>query len=550
MPFRPLSPRVFGRYSKVTQGPQQTTELSAGGLYWRLTIRAQLLTLGVFIPFIGYFFLLIGGLAEKQMIDFVLCLAYAGLQDFVIHTLARRYRLLPILEQLQPKTPLAEIRQLKIRLLNYPFFEAWLAPIRWYIGMLTLYLVFVSRHQVSTIFIANLFLLPTAGATIAWYCFFTLTESSLAALQGQKQLSSVSVSPKTHRNLPFSGRFMLSTLGLTIITIYFFSYLLHVPAANKVFQAHPWAHSVGSIGAMLLFAVYASYLSHSTFRPALLETTTAIEAIAGGKLSVDVPQFGAHDISRIGYLINNQAGRLREVVGRVCAEAQALSSGAAQLEEEARNLAQEASEQSESVQQVSQQIREITAAVVEAKHSMADTVQAIETGFNAISEVSEKMSEIEKQSLEIEESVGVIDGISRQVNLLALNATIEAARAGAEGRGFVVVADEISKLSDQTKDNSKRIRESVQSAGVRSKKGKIAVAHASEQFEKISQYSGQNAHQIDKIAEASGAELASGITQITGVTDKVVASSRHVEILSNDFKEKSVALEQIARYFD
>lgn len=199
---------------------------------------------------------------------------------------------------------------------------------------------------------------------------------------------------------------------------------------------------------------------------------------------------------------------------------------------------------------IARQIHDIGGAVSDAKQSMAETVQAIEVGFNAISEVSDKMTEIEKQSSEIDQTLGVIDGISSQVNLLALNATIEAARAGAEGRGFAVVADEISKLSDQTKKNSKRIHDSIQAAGERSKKGKAAVAHASEQFEKISEFSGQNAQHIDQIAAASGGELAGSMEQITSTTSQVVNSSRQVELLANDFRAKAQSLEQIVHYFD
>lgn len=519
-------------------------------IFWRLTLRIELLTLCLFIPFIGYFFLLIGGLSDNQVLDFVACIAYAGFQDFLLHTVLRHLRLRPLLNRIRPDLSAEEVRQTKIRLLNYPFFEAWLAPVRWYVGMLTLYLIFATRHEVSTIFIANLFLLPTAGSTIAWYCFFTLSESALTGLQATPGLSSVSVATQEHRNLTFSGRFLLATLGLTIIILYFFSYILHVPVASQAFYSHPWAHSLGSMGVMLGFALFSALLTYRSFKPALRETTAAIETITNGKLSVYVPQFGAHDISGIGHLINEQAGRLREVVGQVRAEAEALSAGATQLEKEATDLAHEADAQSASVRHVAQQIHEIGGAITEAKQSMAETVQAIETGFNAISEVSDKMTEIDKQSSEIDQTLGVIDSISSQVNLLALNATIEAARAGAEGRGFAVVADEISKLSDQTKKNSKRIHDSIQAAGERSKKGKLAVANASEQFEKISEFSGHNAQHIDKIAAASGDQLAGSMGQITSTTGQVVSSSRQVETLANEFRAKAQTLEEIVRYFD
>lgn len=518
-------------------------------LYWRLTLHNQILTTALFTPFIGYFFLLIGGLTEPQMLDFIFCIAYAATQDFVIHAGGRRLRLLPILRGIYETQDSEKLRPLKIRLLQYSFSEGWISIIRWFTAMLTLYFIFVTRHNVSQVFIVNLFLLPTMGSVIAWYASTTLAESTLATLQKDSKLSSILLAPDEYRSLSFSARFLLGLLGVAILTIYFFSYILHEPIANKIFMAHPLLHSLGSVGVMLGFALYTTYISHAAFKPALQESIDAITTITHGNLSINIPQFGAHDISNIGYLINRQAEQLREIVGRVRTEAQALSQGATELESEAQNLAQDASEQSNSIQAVSTHVRQIATASHDAKDSMIETVQAIEVGFDAISTVSERMVEIDKQTSEIENSVGVIDGISRQVTLLALNATIEAARAGTEGRSFSVVADEISKLSEQTKENSKRIRESIVAATLRSSKGKTAAHAASAQFEKISESSGLNASQIEKIVDASGGELSQNMARITGVTDKVVASSRNVAILANSFKEKSVTLEEIIRYF-
>lgn len=531
-------------------GSAASTVYSPEHTFWQLTLRNQVLTTALFIPFIGYFCMLVGGLKGTQMLDFSLCLAYAGIQDAAVHFVFRRIRLLPLLRSLQPDKTREDLRRAKIRLLNYSFSEANLAPLRWFIGMGTIYLLFVTRHHVSAAFVLNLVLMPAAGSAVAWYGFYTLSESTLSPLQRQEHVRAVSVAPSEHRRLLFTTRFLVATLGLTVLTLYVFLYLMLEPIANKVFMEYPWLHSVGIAAVVAGFATFVGLLTHAAFKPAFEQTTFAIEAITEGKLSVAIPQYGAHEISAIGYLINGQAERLREVVGQVRAEATELSEQASQLGSEATNLAREASEQSASVEQVSGQVNAIAHSVTEARQSMASTLGAVQTGSGAIKEVTEKMAEIEKQSSEIEAAILLIQGISRQVNLLSLNATIEAARAGAEGRGFAVVADEISKLSDQTKENSKRIQESIQKASDTSRTSKVVVAHAEDQFSKISEFSTASAGYIDRIADASGKTLSESMGQIVHVTGQVVDSSRQVESLATKFREKAAALRAAMRYFD
>lgn len=519
-------------------------------LFWQLTIRNEILTTAVFVPFIGYFFLMIGGLRKPQLIDFAFCIGYAAFQDFVLHVIVRWRRLMPILRGIQKTSNADELRMLKVRLLQYPFSEGWMSIVRWFAAMLTLYALFVTRNGVSSAFVANLFLLPLMGSMVSWYTSFTLSEATLTSIQADMKLSFVPLKKNEFRSLSFSKRFSIGLLGIVLVTLYFYAYLLNEPGARKIFEQNPWGHTIGSLAVFLAFALYVIYLSYAAFKPAFASTAAAIETISQGMLRLNVPQLGPHDLSEIAYLINQQAAQLREIVSKVNNEAATLSQGAEKLEAEAQSLAREAHSQSQSVAHVTEQIHSIASAVAEAQQSMQSTVEAIEVGFNAIADVSDRMDEIEKQSLEIRESVVVIDGISRQVTLLALNATIEAARAGEEGRGFVVVADEISKLSDKTKDNSKRITTSVQNANERSQKGKVAVTNASDQFEKISQFSGQNSLQIEKIADAAGDKLNVGVTQITQVAEKLLVTSQRVETLANDFREKAAALEQIALYFD
>jgi methyl-accepting chemotaxis protein len=167
----------------------------------------------------------------------------------------------------------------------------------------------------------------------------------------------------------------------------------------------------------------------------------------------------------------------------------------------------------------------------------ADTVKKTITGMARINasmqDVSEKITELGKHSEQIGSMIAVIDDIAEQTNLLALNAAIEAARAGEQGRGFAVVADEVKKLAERTAKETQEISALVGAV----QKGVTDCVRASQmgyqQTEEGTELAGEAGQALNQIMEAVR-NMVEQIEQISAAGQEMTASSNEmVKIIAN-----------------
>ncbi len=165
----------------------------------------------------------------------------------------------------------------------------------------------------------------------------------------------------------------------------------------------------------------------------------------------DVSHTASQSVSESTEIINGFVASSRELSGK----SESIASATEELNATVKEIAdvtRQANEGSEGVAEMA----------VQGTNELKNLIDQIQNVVNVEQEFAEKFNKLNKDSAQVSDVVIVINDIADKTNLLALNAAIEAARAGEAGRGFSVVAEEIRKLAEKTKDSTKEIRDVIE----------------------------------------------------------------------------------------
>ncbi|MBT9172830.1 MAG: Methyl-accepting chemotaxis protein McpB [Syntrophomonadaceae bacterium] len=307
-------------------------------------------------------------------------------------------------------------------------------------------------------------------------------------------------------------------------------------------------------GVAFLMAV-GIYITRSITRP-VAELVTSAKRLSEGDLTTDIAVLSGDEVGRLAEAFRKMSQQLRDLLRQIGLKADLVAASAQELSASSEQATSVSTENSATMNQISLTVGDVVASVQQIAAAATNATTVAEAGEKSVSRVAEQMKSItgstaeigkaiaglSKKSKDINQITNLITGIADQTNLLALNAAIEAARAGEQGRGFAVVADEVRKLAEQSAKAAGKINELILDIQ----------AEAGEAVEKMEQ-NGKDVVAGTQIAQEAGLSFreitgaVSGLTErlreITAAANQMVSGIHSVAAAS---EEQSAAAEEVA----
>ncbi|MFO7445554.1 MAG: methyl-accepting chemotaxis protein [Ignavibacteriaceae bacterium] len=300
------------------------------------------------------------------------------------------------------------------------------------------------------------------------------------------------------------------------------------------------------------------------------EGTDVLARMAAGDFTARMNGDYRGDFARLKSSINSVAESMTEALSKITESVHATASASTEISSSTEEMAAGSQEQSSQTREIAASIEQMTKTIIETTRNattaaenakkagqiagdggkvVEDTVEGMKKIAEVVSSSAETVKKLGKSSDQIGEIIQVIDDIADQTNLLALNAAIEAARAGEQGRGFAVVADEVRKLAERTTKATKEIAEMIKQIQKDTLDAVSSMNKGTEEVDKGRKLANSAGESLKEIITAS-AKVLDDVTQVASASEEQSAAaeevSRNIEAISNVTHETAAGIQQVA----
>jgi methyl-accepting chemotaxis protein len=322
--------------------------------------------------------------------------------------------------------------------------------------------------------------------------------------------------------------------------------------------------AVISTAVFVFLGIFFSALLFITVKGALDRIQCFLAGMTKGDLTQTIAAKRNNEISSIINAIGSLQTNMRDIISQISQTSEQVAQASGQIHSHANQIAagtEDAASQTNTVAVASEEMAATSGdiasnclrAAENSNHAsntalsgaeiVRQTIDGMELIAGRVKEAAQTVTDLGSRSDQIGEIIGTIEDIADQTNLLALNAAIEAARAGEQGRGFAVVADEVRALAERTTRATREIGEMIKAIQNGTKGAVAAIEESVVEVQKGSDYSVRSGSALEEIIQKVS-EVTMQINQIVTAAEQQTATTGEI---SNNIQQITAVILQNAQ---